>query len=111
MNRFQFCFQFQVAPLHHVRAGQRAGGLRGRAVRVDPIKPTLKALGINPCETINMTNCCQSCFNFAFKFSLRRYSVVNAASVARARRGKSAVKATWQSSMECPEVWRCRLNG
>jgi len=57
----QFCFQIQLAPLHrgvHLqddRVRHRAGGERarlpGRAVQVDPIKPTLKAPGTKRFDT------------------------------------------------------------
>jgi len=62
-----FCFQFQLAPLHQ---GLPAG-VRGRAVQVDPIKPTLKAPGI---ERLKLKYE-ELLSNFGFKFNLRRYSV------------------------------------
>jgi hypothetical protein len=48
-NLLSFCFRFQLAPLQH--GDRRAGAVRrhvrelGRAVQVEPIKPTLKAPG------------------------------------------------------------------
>ena len=42
----------------------------GRAVRVDPIKPTMKALGTKRLQLISD----DTLSNFAFKFDLRRYS-------------------------------------
>jgi len=79
----QFRFQIQLAPLHygprrdhhHQRRGRnQVPQLRlpqhGRAVQVDPIKPTLKPTGIKRfklmCATLLSTS--------AFKFSLRRYN-------------------------------------
>jgi hypothetical protein len=41
---------------------------RGTAVQVDPIKPTLNALGT---QSVKL-NCCQPLSSFAFKFNLRR---------------------------------------
>jgi len=43
----------------------------GRAVQVDPIKPTLKAPGTKRLKV----KCDESLSNFAFNFNLRRYSV------------------------------------
>ena len=60
-----------------VRNADAAGGgpqpgARGRAVQVDPIKPTLKAPRTNPLQLKYDT----LVSTFAFKFSLRRYNVV-----------------------------------
>ena len=43
----QFCFQFQFAPLHGGRRRERRRRRQqpGRAVKVDPMKPMLKAPG------------------------------------------------------------------
>jgi hypothetical protein len=71
---FKLCFQVQLAPLQQgvqLRAphgGVRAG--RGRAVQVDPIKPTLKAPGIK----LLKLKCDKPLSNFAFKFNSRRYT-------------------------------------
>jgi hypothetical protein len=50
---FEFCFQCQLAALRHGGRAQhqsrdRVAGIHGRAVQVDPIKPTLKAPGTMP---------------------------------------------------------------
>ena len=50
--------------------------LLGRAVQVDPIKPTLKA----PVLKLLKLDCDDLRLNFAFKFNLRRYSSAPASS-------------------------------
>jgi hypothetical protein len=51
--------------------GQRAVAHRqGRAVQVDPIKPTLESTG---CKRLKL-KCDEPLSNFAFNFSLRRYT-------------------------------------
>jgi hypothetical protein len=50
----------------------------GQAVQVDPIKPTLKAPGINPLK-LKYDKLRQICFNFAFKFNLRRFTLAERA--------------------------------
>jgi hypothetical protein len=42
-------------------------------VHIDPIKPTLKAPGTKRLK-LNMSSCFQFCYNFAFKYNLRRYT-------------------------------------
>jgi len=49
--------------------------MRGKAVQVDPIKPTLKA----PVTKRLKLHYDKPLSTFAFKFNLRRYSVVDAA--------------------------------
>jgi hypothetical protein len=44
--------------------------MQGKAVQVDPIKPTLKAPGAKRLKL----NCDEPLSNFAFNFNLRRYS-------------------------------------
>ena len=51
--------------------GPRPRRRRGRAVQVDPLKPTLKAPGIKHLKL----NCDNLHPSFAFKFNLRRYIV------------------------------------
>ena len=66
------------------RAGRRrsgGGGGSGRAVQVDPIKPTLKA----PVIKLSKLTCDKPLSKFAFKFRLRRYTV--------GARGRSAAAA------------------
>ena len=73
----QFCFQFQLAPLHHGaaaddRRGGGAGALRphhGSAVQVDPIKPKLKPPGTKRFKL----KYDEVLLSFAFKLRLRRY--------------------------------------
>jgi len=58
ISAVKFCLQLQLAPLHsaHAEPARRRAGcgvathehaFHGRAVQVDPIKPTLKAPGTN----------------------------------------------------------------
>jgi hypothetical protein len=75
---FKLCFQFQLAPLHRgdILVHHEPGGVRadvrpqGRAVQVDPIKPTLKAPGAMRLKLIYVSLLSSS----PFKFNLRRYS-------------------------------------
>ena len=53
-----------------VRGGGGQGSGQGRAVQVDPIKPTLKPPGTNRLKL----KCDILLSNFAFKFNLRRYT-------------------------------------
>jgi hypothetical protein len=53
-----------------VRAAAGGGGGRGRAVQVDPVKPTLKAPGT---EHLKLKHDKRLSI-FAFKFNLRRYN-------------------------------------
>jgi len=55
-----------------VLARLRPRVVQGRAVQVDPIKPTLKAPGIK----LLKLNCDKQLSSFAFKFNLRRYNKV-----------------------------------
>ena len=48
------------------------GGDTGRAVHVDTIKPTVKAPGTD----LLTLNCCELLSTLAFKFNLRRYTLV-----------------------------------
>jgi len=59
-----------VSPAARLAPRRRA---HGRAVQVDPIKPTLKAPGI---ELLKL-KFDESLSNFGFNFNLRRYSMVN----------------------------------
>ena len=54
--------------------GVGGGAGRGRAVQVDPIKPTLKAPGTKRLKL----KCDEPLSNFAFNFNLRRYNLVTA---------------------------------
>jgi len=45
-------------------------------VQLDPITATLRAPGLERFIIKNMLNRFQFCFNFAFKFNLRRYNQV-----------------------------------
>ena len=59
----------ECKPLRGGGAAQAVGAV-GRAVQVDPVKPTLKAPGTKRLKLKYVT----SLSNFAFKFKLRRYS-------------------------------------
>jgi hypothetical protein len=50
----------------------RSGSSRGKPVQVDPIKPKLKPPGTKRLKL----NCDEPLSSFAFKFNLRRYTVV-----------------------------------
>jgi hypothetical protein len=71
---FKFCFQFRLAPLQHGvprGAHPRDAAVRlGRAVPVDPIKPTLKAPGTKRLKL----KCHRLLSSFAFNFNLRHQS-------------------------------------
>ena len=78
---FHFCFQIQLAPLHHGwatdprRPNREARGrfLRsdrhGKAVQVDPMNPILKGPGVKRLKVKSD----QLLSEFAFNFSFRRY--------------------------------------
>jgi len=62
-------------------------------VQVDPFKPTLKAPGIKRLKL----NCDQSLSSFAFKFNLRRYSVVRNAGALCAMCQLGTAFAAWRA--------------
>jgi len=66
-------FSYQLEPLHSGGRGPEGSvSGHGRALQVDPIKPTLKPPGA---EHLKL-KCGVPPSNFAFKFKLRRYSMV-----------------------------------
>ena len=69
-------------------AGGGVRGARGRAVQVDPIKPTLKAPGTRRFKL----KCDVPLSNFAFNFSLRRYNAVRPLPPARSGRRDKTVR-------------------
>ena len=76
-------------------AGPYAVALRGKAVRVDPIKPTLKASGTKRL-TLKYDELLS---NFAFKYNLRRYTVLgDACYVAGRCRFKPVLRAPGSSA-------------
>jgi hypothetical protein len=68
---------------------------RGRLVQVDPIKPTLKALGI---KLLNLEYG-KSISNFAFKFNVRRYTGVD---VSPAKLLEHAAVGRTRTCSKCP---------
>jgi len=94
-SAFKLCFQFQLAPLHcggcgggpallrHAGGQPRAAVLRslgprpashrGRAVQLDPIKPTSKVRGTKRLKL----KYDRPLSRFALKFNLRRYTAVD----------------------------------
>jgi len=66
---FRFCFQFQIAP---VLQGVRSGGVQGRSVQVDGIKPRVEsAYGV--CNQRLKLESHKLLLTFAFNFNLRRH--------------------------------------
>jgi hypothetical protein len=60
-------------PTDERRGGRAVWHHPGMAVQVDPIKHTLKPPGMQ-CLKLNMIDCFQVCYNFAFKLKLRYYT-------------------------------------
>ena len=99
INCFQFCFSFAFkfnsrlyneVPVDYFCTLDA----NGEAVKVDPIKPTLKAPGTNPLKL----QYDEPLSNFAFKFNLHRYTTGGGA--------------TWPSAPSCATApwssWRRR---
>jgi hypothetical protein len=68
---FNFCFPFQLAALQVGVLRHRRDDVPGRAVQVDPIRPTLKPTGTKRLKL----NCDVLLSTSAFEFNLRRYSL------------------------------------
>ena len=83
--------------VRHAAEPELRGGGRGRAVQVDPIKPTLRALGT---QCLKLTSD-GPLSNLALKINLRRYNVVVPQEQQSAERPAASRKAT--------VVGRCRL--
>jgi hypothetical protein len=80
-----FAFKFNLRRYNKVVMARAGDGAcvapHGRAVQVDPIKPTLKALGTKRLKV----KCDKLLSTLAFKFSLRRYTTAGSRASARWR--------------------------